>query len=156
VAVTAPDEPKRRFWRSPEFVQPLLITFVGVVVSLVLYEVVLGSLDTCPGCSEFFNAIETIPVALAGLLITGLVVGLVSHDSGASLRAVLVGVMVPLLILVVGTMDVGDRGDAHEIFSALTFGAFVGLVLLVPAALGFGVGRVLGIGVGRLVRHIRV
>ena len=78
------------------------------------------------------------------MLISGLVVGLSSHDSGPTLRAVLVGVMVPLLILGTATTVVGNDGAT---VGGLAFGAVAGLVLLFPAALG--------VGVGHWVRRIR-
>ena len=39
MAVTTPNGPRTRRWRSRAFVQPMSITIIGVVVSVVLYNV---------------------------------------------------------------------------------------------------------------------
>ena len=152
VALKGPDRPRMRRWQSRPFVQPLLITIVGVVASVVLYNVARGPMG-CPSdvnadtCGYYFmgglgQAIATLPVLLVGLLITGLVVGLVSHDYGLALRAVLVGVLVPPLV---GTavLDITGglaSGPADAIAGSFLGAALIGLVLLIPVALGFGVG----------------
>ena len=153
MVLTGHDRRWTRGWRSPAFVQPLLITIAGVVVSVVLYNVARGPVG-CPSdvnadtCGYYFmgglgQAIATLPVLLVGLLITGFLVGLLSHDYGFALSAVVVGVLVPPLA---GTavLDVTGglaSGPADAIAGTFLGAALIGLVLLIPVALGFGVGR---------------
>ena len=161
---TLRDERTTRPWRARAFVrQPLVTTIIGVVVSIVLY-VVVYNVTLRPDCvadnyaCQYYvmgHVLDTFPVLLVGVLITGLVVGLGSHASGPALRAVVAAVMVPLLIYGVALVlpDTFARsaltqpwkptfGDyVMTTVGGLAFGAVVGLVALVPAALGFGVGR---------------
>jgi hypothetical protein len=141
--------------------QPLLITIVGVAVSAFLYEAVVTSTNGASdgpctygpdACGYVFigrmgQAIALIPVLLVGLLITGLVVGLSSDDSGLARRATLAGVMVPLLAGSAALVVPGAIADGHDvpfrIVSILAGAAFLGLALLIPVVLGYGVGRVI-------------
>lgn len=151
--------PGKRRWRSRAFVNPLLVTVVGVASSVVLYLSVtwsaIGSSElACPygpdACGYVFlgrlgQHIAHLPALLIGLMITGLVVGLSSHDSRLAFRAIVVGTL--LTLLVGGAVQV--RPDAiadgqevpFRIASILALSAFIGLALLIPVALGFGLGR---------------
>jgi hypothetical protein len=94
-----------RRWRSRAFVRPLLVTVVGVVLSVMLYLAVTWfangpsdrpctySPDACGYAfmGQVGQAFGLLPVLLIGLQITGLVVGLSSRDSRLAFRAVLVG-----------------------------------------------------------------
>ena len=127
MAVTAPDRPRTRRWRSRAFVQPLLITIVGVVGSVGLYYSVRGptglpctfNADSCGyvWMGAIGQAVAALPALLVGLLITGLVVGLLSHNAGLALRAVVVGVMVPPLggALALALQSVLASGDADKL-----------------------------------------
>jgi hypothetical protein len=154
-------------WRARAFVrQPLVTTIIGVVVSVMLYVVaynVVSATQCDPalnagmrGLCEIFSTVQTFPVLLIGVLITGWVAGLVSHDSGQALRAVLAGVMVPLLIFGVALVLPETFARAAKVSTpwkptfgdyvgatvgGLGIGAGVGLVLLIPAALAFREGR---------------
>ena len=149
MALTRQDGPKTRRWRSRAFVQPLLITTVGVVVSVALYNVARGPTG-CPSevnadtCGYYFMggmgaAMLTLPVTLVGLLITAFVVGASSDNFGLAFRGVLVGVLVASLVA--GAAIALGSGPADGVFSALAYAAFIGLVVLIPVAFGFGVGR---------------
>ena len=153
VALTGKGGPRMRRWRSPAFVQPLLITIAGVVVSVVLYNVARGPMG-CPSdvnadtCGYYFmgglgQAIATLPVLLVGLLITGFLVGLLSRDYGLARRAVLVGVLVPPLVGAAFLDVTGGlaSGPADAIAGTFLGAALIGLILLIPVALGLGVGR---------------
>jgi hypothetical protein len=144
-------------WRSRAFAQPLLITIVGVVTSAVVYVAATrfangASEGPCTygpdACGYVFmgrigQAFVLLPVFLVGLLITGIVAGLTSHDSGLALRAIAVGVLlVPLAgvaVVVVPGELVSGRLDA--IVLNLVAVAVIGLLLLVPVGLGFLAGR---------------
>lgn len=148
-----------RRWRSRAFVQPLLITVVGVVLSVVLYLAVTSSAngpsdgpctygpDACGYAymGRMGQAVALLPVLLIGLLITGLVVGLSSHDSRLAFRAVLVGTLLATLGGGAAPAVPSAIADGHDvpfrIVSILAMAAFLGLILLIPIALGFGVGR---------------
>ena len=141
--------------------QPLVTTIIGVVVSVVLcvvaYNVVtaarcdpIGGASGRAFCESGAALFVAFPVLMVGVLITGLVVG--SHDSGTAVRAVLAGVMVTMLILGVALVPTGimvvENGDyAGATLGGLASGAVVGLVALIPAALGFGIGHA-GSGTG--------
>ena len=85
------------------------------------------------------KGVATLPVLLVGLLITGLVVGLASLNAGLALPAVLVGAMVPPLV---GALQSALAiGDADKLVQYPAGAALIGLVLFIPVALGFGVGR---------------
>ena len=148
---------RARRWRSRAFMQPLLVTIVGVTGSAVLYEALLwfangpsdGPCTNGPdACGYVFMGAISRGVALflvlvVGLLITGLVVGLSSHDSGLAGRAILVGVMVPLLVGSVALVLPGvlEHGQADATVLNLAGGLLIGFLILIPVALGFGVGR---------------
>ena len=164
MALTTRDERTTRRRRVQAFVrEPLVITSIGVVVSIVLY-VVVYHIALGPECTgdnrmcrwhESSTAFETHPVLLLGVLITGLVVGLVSHPTEPAFRTVAAGVMVPLLVYGVALVlpDTLARaaltapwkptfGDYFmTTVGGLVIGAVVGLIALIPAAIGFGVGR---------------
>jgi hypothetical protein len=148
-----------RRWRSRAFVQPLLVTVVGVVLSVMLYLAVIWSPNgpsdgPCTygseACGYAFmgrmgQAFELLPVLLIGLLITGLVVGLSSRDPRLAFRAVLVGTLLATLgagaaLIVPGALGEG-RDVPFRIVSSLAGAAFLGLVLLIPVVLGLVVGR---------------
>jgi hypothetical protein len=132
--------------------QPLLLTILGVTASAVLFEALLTSASPCTYGADtcgyswmgaFGEAVALLPVLVGGLLITGLVVGLSNHDPRLAVRAVLVGVMVVpvggLVVLEFPRLLAEGRADALVLNVA---GAtLIGLVALVPVALGFGVGR---------------
>ena len=148
-----------RRWRSGAFVQPLLVTVVGVVLSVMLYLAVTRSANgpsdgPCTygpdACGYAFigrmgQAFGLLPVLLIGLLITGLVVGLSSRDSRLAIRAVLVGTLLATLGGGAALVVPGAIAEGHDvpfrIVSILAGAAFLGLVLLIPIALGFAVGR---------------
>ena len=146
------DGPRTRRWRTRGFTQPLLLTIVGVTASAVLFEALLSSASPCTygadGCGYSWmgavgEAIALLPVLVGGLLITGLVVGLSSHDPGLAIRAVLVGVVfVPVVGLVLLEFPrLLVEAQADTIILNVAGATLIGLVALVPVALGFGVGR---------------
>jgi hypothetical protein len=146
------DGPRTRRWRTRGFTQPLLLTIVGVTASAVLFEALLTSASPCTygadACGYSWmgavgGAIALLPVLVGGLLITGLVVALSSHDSGLALRATVVGVMfVPVTgVAVLEFPQALENGQGDAIILNVAGAALIGLVALVPVALGFGVGR---------------
>ena len=158
--VTTPvDRQGMRRWSSRAFVQPLAVTVVGVVLSVMLYVAVTWSAtgpsespctngpDACGYAfiGQMGRAFGLLPVLLIGLLITGLVVGLSSRDSRLAFRAVLVGTLFTTLgggAALVVPDAIGEGGDVpFRIVSNLAGAAFLGLVLLIPIALGLAVGR---------------
>ena len=92
------------------------------------------------------HAISTLPVLLVGLLITGFVVGVSSHDPGLALRGIVAGVMVPPLVgalaLALGAcLRMVMPTNLHPI--PRRSGAANGFVMFIPVAIGFGIGRLL-------------
>ena len=85
------------------------------------------------------QSIATLPVLLLGLLITGLVASLASPDYGLALRGIVGGVMVSSLMA--GASIALGSDPADGVVTALAYAAFIGLVVLIPVALGFGIGR---------------
>jgi hypothetical protein len=83
-------------------------------------------------------------VLVVGLLVTGLVVALGSRDSRLALRAILVGLVILSLIScifgVVSDAVTYSLGARQLLDNVLRSGVLV-LVLLIPIALGFRVGR---------------
>jgi hypothetical protein len=142
--------------RSRAFVQPLLLTIVGVVASVVLYLAATRLANGGPegpctygpdACGYVFmasigQALMLVPVFVVGLLITGLVVGLSSHDSGAAFRAIVVAVLVVPLVGVAAVVVPGElmSGRIDAILLNLGAVAAIGLLLLLPIGVGFGVG----------------
>jgi hypothetical protein len=151
------DGPRTRRWRSRGFMQPLLLTIVGVTASAVFFEALLlqangpsdGPCTYGPdGCGYSWmgavgEAFTLLPVLVGSLLITGLVIGLSSHDPGLAIRAVVVGViLVPVVGLVVLEFPrLLAEGRVDAIVLNIAGAALIGLIALVPVALGFGVGR---------------
>ena len=147
--------------RSRAFVQPLLITMAGVVASIGSYQaakvMAYGppdgpctlSADTCGymWMGALWQGLTLFPVLLLGLLITGLVVGLSSRDARLAFGAVLVGVVLPPLVasaVFVVPSAIATGGDGpFRIASNLAGAVLIGLVLLIPIAPGFGLGRVI-------------
>ena len=107
------------------------------------------SSDTCGyiWMGAMGQALALLPVPLVALLITGFVVGVSSRDAGLAFGAVLVGItLTPLAAAAVAVIPaaVATGGDvAFRIASNLAGAVLIGLVLLIPIAPGFGLGRVL-------------
>jgi hypothetical protein len=131
--------PGTRWWRSPAFVQPLLITIGGVVANIAIYVVAVRALDPpCPdaSCGLLHYEINLLMTAafllclpLAGMIITGFVVGQKSRDSGLAGRAILVGMPIVWLTLMVATEEDVNLSSVVSV---------VGLILV---GLGFVLGR---------------
>ena len=150
-------EPGARRWRSRASVQPLIVTVLGAVASVVLYVAAswfangpLGGQctygpDACGyvWMGSIWRAVVLLPVLVVGQLVTGFVVGISTQDSGLALPAVLVGVMLPLVVVVTTFVLPGllMSGRADAIALNLAGAVLIGLVVLVPVAFGYGVGR---------------
>jgi hypothetical protein len=148
-----------RQWGSRGFVLPLLLTVVGVIASVALYLTVARSAsgpsespcnngpDVCGYVlmGSLGQAFAVLPVLLIGLVITGLVVGLSSRDSRLAFRAILVGTLLGPMAGGAVLAVPGSIADGHDvafkIVSILAGAALVGLILLIPVALGYGIGR---------------
>lgn len=152
---TPPNEPRTGWWRSRWFVQPLLVTTIGLLASVGLYYALLGPAggpcsygpDACAYSmmGRFGQALTLLPVLLVGLLITGLVVGLTSRHANLAFGAALVGVFLTPLVGVVAFLVPVEvaRGQADSIVGDLAGAMFIGLLVLIPVAPGFAVGRLL-------------
>jgi lysylphosphatidylglycerol synthetase-like protein (DUF2156 family) len=133
-----PGEPQTPVWRSRAFIQPLILTIVGVVASFAIYLAAVRAFNPpCPdaSCGILHYEIQLLVsgavllfLPLAGLLITGGVVGNSSRDSGLAGRALLAGMAIVWLSLTVATMDA-------------VLSMFTSIASLILIGLGFGVGR---------------
>lgn len=141
--------PGMRRWRSRAFVQPLLVTIIGVAALPTIFlapSLLAGpSSGSCSGSSCGYGAMAGLGYGLMLLavwcvvmLLTGFVVGRSSRDSGLAFCAVLVAVGSLALAVTI----------AYTPYNALSFvdrlAIFVGLAIvpLISVGLGFGVGRV--------------
>jgi hypothetical protein len=155
---TPDDGQRRRDPASRAFVQPLLVSIIGVVASGVFYvaamwlsqgESVPCSTDSSSTCGyiaigTIFTALSFLPVLFAGLLITGVVVGLSSRDSRLAFRAILVaavilGITVSILVMVFDASH--THLDARQMVDDLLTVPIVAIALLLFIGLGLALGR---------------
>jgi len=136
---TPAGDPGTRRWRSRAFVQPLLITAVGVWANIAIYLVAVSIFNPrCPdaSCGLLHYEINLLMsgalllfLPLVGMIITGWVVGQKGPRSGLAGGAILVGMAIVWLSLMVLTqMDV-------------TLSSVVSVVSLILVGLGFVLGR---------------
>jgi hypothetical protein len=124
-------------WRSRAFIQPLLLTVVGELASVVVVQLLMGpagGAESSPVGNVPGIILGTLFLAV-GLLMTGFVVGLTSRDRNLALGAVLAGAIVltlPIALISPSSPSVVDR--------LTTIGGLI-VLQLIPIGLGFGVGR---------------
>jgi hypothetical protein len=153
MAMTTPAQPHRRVWRTRAFIQPLLVTIVGVAALPAIFmawSLLVGPSDDssspCTGecgtarlASAFLKGIALLVVWCVVMLFSGFGVGRSSRDSSLAFRAVLVAVVSLALSVSIGYTLVSTTSESllDTVF------VFLGLAIvpLVPVALGFGVGR---------------
>lgn len=146
---TDQDRPRTRAWRSRAFVQPLLITVVGVVAPIALpvaLAMATNRSEPCTGSScayiDFSAIIRGLLLYALCLLITGIVVGLSSQDSGLAARAILIVVAtVSLTAFAVSLVSDSRTKDLLYLRDLVGSCVAVAISLLVPIGLGFGIGR---------------
>ena len=156
---TPAGEPGPRWWRSRAFVQPLLVTIVGVwALPAINVGLSMGDSSIDPpgyrctgecGTAYFAGGLWNLLVFTvkwcAFLFITGLVLGRSSPDAGLAHRAMVTGVEFPALagaVVYAITRSGAGYGDTFSrVVSSLAGTALLGLIVLIPIALGFGVGR---------------
>lgn len=150
---TSSTEPETRAWRSRAFVQPLLVTILGVWVVPALVFLAWGAFfgprqDSSPCTGEcgtvrlaagFVTGIYFLVAWSVAVVIVGFLAGRSSPDAWLALRAVLLGVMLPPVVVAVLLLP-GAIADSDDVLSAilttLAGAAFVGVVVLIPTALG--------------------
>ncbi len=148
--MTAAHGPGQR-WRSRAFVQPLLVTLLGVVASTALFLAAADRAGGPPGQAMAGLGIVVLlfPVYLGGLVATGFTAQRSSRDSGLAGRAIVVAMVLLAVVLLVAvvfvlvtqstTWPVEDPFSAsYNLVLGLAFGA--GLLLL-PIWLGFALGQ---------------
>lgn len=138
-------------WRSRAFVQPLLITIIGIgAPPAVLFAwslAIRAASGTCTNCggggcgvgAAIVYGIMFVAAWFAIMLIAGFVVGRSSRDSRLALRAVLVAVAsLPLTVVIVYTAF----SSMSESLLDIVFAFFaLAIVPLISVGLGFVVGR---------------
>jgi hypothetical protein len=130
---TPADEPGTRRWRSRAFVQPLLVTIGGALATVAVVGV-FGPSDRSG--NNIVGALSATLGLIAGLLITGFIVGRSSPDARLALLASLVAVIAWSLLT-----SIAQLRFAPSFVELLTvFGVFI-ITPLIPIWLGFGVGR---------------
>ncbi len=149
---------RTRRWRSRSFAQPLVITLIGLVASIVVYvaavRLAIGPSTLCDlgpntcfyyWAGAFYWVLLLLPVLAVGLLMTGVVVGRSTRDDGLAFGAATMGVVLPPLLIAVLALPgaIADGRDVLFRVASYFVGAVaVGLVLLVPIAIGFAVGLI--------------
>lgn len=147
---TPATESESRRWRSRAFVQPVLVTIVGVAGPPAIFLAVTwvsARLDPrCPSCDVGYGigmaiiiGVILFGVWLVVMLAAGFVVGRSSADSWLALQAILAVVAsVALTMSIIGTTTSPDPTSLLDVASIfLAFAAWT----LVPTVLGYGVGR---------------
>ena len=139
-------------WRTRAFVQPLLITIIGIgAPPAVLFAwslAIRAASGTCSNCgggggygigAAIVYGIMFVAAWFAIMLIAGFVVGRSSRDSRLALRAVLVAVAsLPLTVVIVYTAF----SSMSESVLDIVFAFFaIAVVPLISVGLGFVVGR---------------
>lgn len=116
---------RSRWRRSRSFVQPLLVTLVGVQVS-------------------FWIAVALVSAAayLVGVLITGFLAAMTSKDlrRGAIAAVVALGI----LVLAFSILNLLAAGPDAGLQAAVTLGIYAGITLL-PLGLGLGMGAAIAV-----------
>jgi hypothetical protein len=148
----APENRQRTtVWRSRAFVQPLLITIIGIgAPPAVLFgwsSWIRAASDACTGnCGASYGVgaaivygVIYLAVWCAVMLIAGFVVGRSSRDSRLAFRGVLVAVVsLPLTVVIV----YASYSPTSESLLDIVFAFFVfAVVPLISVGLGFIVGR---------------
>jgi hypothetical protein len=125
-------------WRSRAFIQPLLLTVVGVIAS-VDFVLLLG-----PGRGAESSPVGNLPGVIqgtlylaVGLLFTGFVVGLSSSERNLALGAVLAAA-----ILLTLPFALNPSPSSGSLVDRLVLIGGLAILQLLPILLGFGVGRV--------------
>lgn len=131
-ATPARPGPATRLWRTRAFVRPLLVTIVGIGVTVALSG--LGSWGTDPGgaASDFILGI-----------VTGLAVGLSSRGVKVGVQAMAVGIVAAAGGMAVTkglSMGFGDHVDMQGIVFVLVEWGLIVVLLLFPIGIGFAVG----------------
>jgi hypothetical protein len=149
-AATPEDRDRTTVWRSRAFVQPLLVTLLGIAAPpaiLFAWASIGPPSDPCTGasCGPGYGIVAAIIRGLlisAGyMLIVGFVVGLSSRDSRLAWRAVLVALVILWVAASVVSAATRPTLGARELVDDLAgYGVFA-VVLLIPIGLGFRVGR---------------
>ncbi len=146
---TPEDGPRTPVWRSREFVQPLLVTIIGVAALPAVY--VAWSYSVGPAsdpCTEtwcgygigaaIFYGIIFIAVWCAGMLIAGFLVGHSSRDSWLAFRAILVAVA--SLALTVSVVVTSASTTSESFLDTVFMVLGLAIAPLIPVGLGFIVG----------------
>ena len=149
-AATPEDRHRTSAWRSRAFVQPLLVTILGVGAApavLLVWSYFIGpASDPCTGTSCGYGIGVAIVYGItfvagwcAVMLITGFIVGRSSRGSGLAFRAILiamVGLALTVSILYTTYSTTSESFlDTAVIFLGLAMGP------LIPVGLGFVMGR---------------
>ncbi len=151
-AATPEDRHRTTVWRSRAFVQPLLITIVGVIAPPAVFmawrflvgppsdfSACTGECGTANLASLLVTGIALLLVWCALLLIAGVIVGWSSSGSWLAFRGVLVAVVG--LALTVSVLYTFASTTSESLLDTVFLFLGVGFVPLVPIALGFVVGR---------------
>ena len=147
MTATAPeDRPQTRRWRERAFLQPLLVTIVGVagLPAAVLAWSILATAPSDSSCTgecgtarmagTLITGIGLVLVWFAVMVIAGFDVGRSSRDSGLAFRAVLVAVVgLALTVSIVYTA----LSTASESLADIVF-VFLGLTFVPLALIGLG------------------
>jgi hypothetical protein len=145
--MTTSAEQRTRWWRSRAFVQPLLVTIVGVAaLPAIWFAWSFFFVDRCTSCEvgygigqAIFYGIILLAAWCGGMLIAGLLVGRSSPDSRLAFGAILAAVAslaLSVRIVVTSTSQTSESFlDIVEMFLGLA------IVPVMAVGLGFGVGR---------------
>jgi hypothetical protein len=140
--------PGTRRWRSRAFVQPLLVTLVGVAALPAIY-MAWSYLDDIAPCTEtwcgygsgvaIISGVVYLAVWCAVMVITGFVVGRSSRDSSLALRAVLVAV--GSLALTASIVSTASSTTPESFLDTIYLTLGLAIVPLISVLVGFRVGH---------------